>query len=337
MPPDHGYQKAMHLLKDCYGNALKIATALMERVLKWPQVKSEDAQALSDFSLFFVSCRNALKDVDYMDELDNPANMRVIISKLPYKIKEKWRALAFEIQERTQMRVKFTDLVAFMDRQAKIVTDPLFGDLLSPATERKERKTSLMERKSKKEGIKRSSFATKIVKPREEHNKLKTDKALSSVAFTKPCLFCKQNHTLVECNDIAEKPHKVKLEFIRKAGLCFGCLGKGHISKDCKRKMTCQTCSERHPSLLHIPRKEVGSEPAHAECQEEVSAEKMIVSSALVSLDNERSTRDRSGDKCVLAVLPVWVKAKKCSKMVKTYAFVDPGSSATFCTGSLSR
>lgn len=89
MPPDRGYLAAMHLLEDRYGNKLKIATALMEKMFKWPQIKAEDAQALNSFSLFLVSCRNVLEDVDYMDELDNPTNMRVIISKLPYKIRER--------------------------------------------------------------------------------------------------------------------------------------------------------------------------------------------------------------------------------------------------------
>lgn len=320
MPPDHGYQEAIHLLKERYGNALKIATALMERVLKWPQ-KSEDAQAFNKFSLFLVSCRNALGNVDYIYELDNPANMRVVISKLLYKIKERWRALAFEIQERTQMRVKFTDLVTFVDRQARIIADPLFGDLLGPVTKRKEKKTSLMERKGKKEKIKRSSFATNIATPNEEEHKSKTDRASSIVAFIKPCLFCKRDHTLVECHHITEKPHKDKLDFIRKAGLCFGCLGRGHVNKDCKKKMTCHTCSEKHqhPNLLHIMRKEVVCimrkevvcctsmcrKPGEAQYGENV------VLSALVSLNKEKITCDGAGDKCVLAVLSVWVKAKK--------------------------
>lgn len=40
---------------------------------------------------------------------------------------------------------------------------------------------------------------------------------------------------------------------------------------------------------------------------------------------------------CVLPFLPVYIKSKKGSKIVETYAFVDLGSSATFCTGSWAR
>ena len=339
MPPDRGYVTAMHLLEDRYGNKLKIATALMEKMFKWPQIKSEDAQALNSFSLFLVSCRNVLEDVDYMDELDNPTNMRVIISKLPYKIRERWRAFAFEIQDRDRRRVKFTDLVIFVDKQAKITADPLFGDLQGPTPE-KEKRSSLMNKTAKKEKVKGSSFATYVTAQKEKESdkkKPKTDRTPNNVAFTKPCLCCKRNHTFVECNQVTEKAHKDKLDFIRKAGLCFGCLVKGHLSKDCKKKLACQICSEKHPTMLHIPRKEDISEQVSADSQEEASSEQTVVSSALVHIKQEETTCSGAGEKCVLAILPVRVKSTKGSKIVETYAFVDPGSSATFCTDSLAR
>lgn len=40
-------------------------------------------------------------------------------------------------------------------------------------------------------------------------------------------------------------------------------------------------------------------------------------------------------DSCALSILPVCVKSKDGSKIVETYAFLDPGSSASFCTESL--
>ncbi|KAI3356760.1 hypothetical protein L3Q82_003437 [Scortum barcoo] len=40
-------------------------------------------------------------------------------------------------------------------------------------------------------------------------------------------------------------------------------------------------------------------------------------------------------DDCILSIVPVQVKAKKGSVKVQTYAFLDPGSTATFCTEAL--
>ncbi|KAJ8351035.1 hypothetical protein AAFF_G00159560 [Aldrovandia affinis] len=41
------------------------------------------------------------------------------------------------------------------------------------------------------------------------------------------------------------------------------------------------------------------------------------------------------GRNCMLAIVPVRVKVTKRNKSVLTYAFLDPGSSATFCTENL--
>ena len=40
-----------------------------------------------------------------------------MISKLPYKYMEKWKALAFEIQEKRTCRVRFKDLVAIVGEE----------------------------------------------------------------------------------------------------------------------------------------------------------------------------------------------------------------------------
>lgn len=275
-----------------------------------------------------------------MDELDNPTNMRIIVSKLPYKIREKWRMLAFEIQEKKRRRVRFIDLATFVDRQAKIITDPLFGDLQNSVPEKKDKKASLPE-KSRKEKIRGSSFATNVATVDNEDNvksKAKMNMTSINIAFTRPCMFCKNNHSLINCHLITEKSHKEKLDFLRKAGLCFSCLVKGHLSKDCKRKMVCQICSEKHPDMLHFVWKQNVSKEIITDGKGDSHAsEQTVISSALVSLNQEKNVGNGAGDSCVLAILPVCVKAKKGTKVVKTYAFVDPGSSATFCTESLAR
>ena len=53
-----------------------------------------------------------------------------------------------------------------------------------------------------------------------------------------------------------------------------------------------------------------------------------LMSTALVSFETENQT-------CAQSVVPVKVKLDKGTKIVETYAFLDPGSSATFCTEKL--
>lgn len=61
------------------------------------------------------------------------------------------------------------------------------------------------------------------------------------------------------------------------------------------------------------------------------SSAESTVSSALVSFESHQPTGAGSKE-CTLAVVPVQVKLARGSQIVEAYAFLDPGSSATFCT-----
>ncbi|KAJ8378466.1 hypothetical protein AAFF_G00239300 [Aldrovandia affinis] len=159
MQPSRGYKEAKRLLHKHYGDELRIASAYIDKALQWPQIKSEDGKALNAYAMFLVGCRNTMEDIESLEEMDNPTNLRTVVSKLPYKMKERWRAEAYNIKERRDRRAKFTDLVSYIERQAKIATDPLFGDIpdsrpTSAGKNDKERPPAKKE--------KRGSFATNV-------------------------------------------------------------------------------------------------------------------------------------------------------------------------------
>lgn len=110
LAPDRGYAMAKHLLEEHFGNEHKITAAYMEKVLNWPVLKPEDVKSLQAYALFLRECCNAMGDVQYMRELDMPGNMRTVILKLPYKLREKWRVSACEILERFNRRAQFMDI-----------------------------------------------------------------------------------------------------------------------------------------------------------------------------------------------------------------------------------
>lgn len=70
-----------------------------------------------------------------------------------------------------------------------------------------------------------------------------------------PCLICKEElHSIAKCPVFAAKPMADKKTFIHQNQLCFGCLRKGHITKDCRTKHICGVCGRRHPTCLHDER-----------------------------------------------------------------------------------
>ena len=94
----------------------------------------------------------------------------------------------------------------------------------------------------------------------------------------------------------------------------------GHMSKKCRSHLPCDECNLKHPTILNIHNQDKGSKP-----------QETPVSSALVSLQAGGCTGDQDS---TLFIIPVQLKSVKGDKVLQTYAFLDPGSTATFCTSS---
>lgn len=76
----------------------------------------------------------------------------------------------------TGRRARFIQLVGFVDRQAKVISNPLFGDLDVLSGDKKHTNKSSQAIKLKKEGKRGSSFATGIQQFSENHKDLNTAK-----------------------------------------------------------------------------------------------------------------------------------------------------------------
>lgn len=139
---------------------------------------------------------------------------------------------------------------------------------------------------------------------------------------------CNTNHTLECCTAFAKRKHAEKINFLKEKGICFGCLRQGHISKRCKNKLTCTACSKQHPSVLHIEKMEQNT-------KQQVKGDTKAVHGVHAQPKACGHIGAGTGAGNVLSVLPVKVKASKGQKVITVYAFIDPGSSAPFCTERL--
>ncbi len=328
LPPSMGYQRAKSLLVEHFGNEHKIASAYMEKILNWPPIKAEDVQALQSFSLFVRGCSNVTQQIMYMKELDMPSNLKNIVMKPTYKLRQKWRS--FDLQEKTGCRAMFTDLVTFVEKQVKIVSDPLFGNIQDLPPVSRSKTSNASHTKQRRNG---STFATSVTAVKER-DKIYTDsniKSSSAQSDLKCCLFCKQtSHTLDKCSQL--KMHRDKINFIKENGICFGCLKVGHTSKDCRSRLVCIVCNRKHPSVLHIQEKDKGTSLKDAQ---------VSVSPPLSVSPGPSQTCGAKGagdeDDAVFSIVAVQVKCQMSNEVVQTYAFLDPGSSGTFCNVSLAR
>lgn len=155
--PDRGYQKARSLLHEHYGDEFKICSAYLKKALEWPVIKTEDTKALQVFAIFLRSYSNAMEEMKYSHEINLSSNMKILIMKLPYKFRERWRSYVCEFQERERNRPQFQDLVSFLERQVKVVSDPVYGDIQDRPTRPSEKLSN--KPKPKSTGV---SFATSV-------------------------------------------------------------------------------------------------------------------------------------------------------------------------------
>ena len=207
MSASKGYSKAKKLLQEHYGDELQIASAYIDKALKWPQIKSDDGKELNAYAMFLVGCRNTMEDIDYLEEMDNPTNLRTLVSKLPFKMKERWRVEAYNVKERGGRRAKFVDLVKYIDRQAKIMMDPLFGNL-PDSRPTPVGKVEQKERHPFRREVCGSSFATNVStedKRTQGTYVMPANPGKTRIAFEKPCLYCQESHTLKQVLDPASQ------------------------------------------------------------------------------------------------------------------------------------
>lgn len=127
MRPDRGYAMAKELLKNHFDDDHKIFNSYLDKVLSWPVIKTEDAEALHAYSIFLNGCLNAMNSVQYMEELNHPTNMKAILCKLPYKMQEKCRTKAYDIQDGCSTRANLANLVEFVNYKTRILPHPLFS------------------------------------------------------------------------------------------------------------------------------------------------------------------------------------------------------------------
>lgn len=164
MPPERGYTVAKDLLRTHFGYELKITAAYVDKTIGWPSFKAEDVKGLQAYALYLHECCNAMEELQYLDEFNMPANMKLIIQKLPYKLREKWRILACEISEMQDCRAGFKD-VNFIEQQVKIISDPVFGDIQDAQVGvPKVGNRAKLQQKSQFKG---NSFATTVSLPKD--------------------------------------------------------------------------------------------------------------------------------------------------------------------------
>ena len=261
LAPDEGYAEARRLIEKKFGDDFRIASAYESKALNWPPVKSEDGSALSRFSVYLASCKNAMKGSQYSSKFDQPDNIQKLIYKLPYNMRERWRRVVDDIMELQGSPVKFDDLVSFIDREARIATNPVFGQI----TESSKILEARCSRGAVQKLLPKSRELSLAAQVNTDHGldtevnrsiiSIYTSQYAPSIApVSNSCCFCNLNHALEDCRSLRSRPYQERIQFIASKSLCFGCLSDKHIVKDCPQRKSCKftNCPKNIPQCFTL-------------------------------------------------------------------------------------
>ena len=150
----------------------------------------------------------------------------------------------------------------------------------------------------------------------------------------------RSGHALDYCDSLRSRPYPERIQFLMSKNLCLGCLSNNHTARNCPERKTCSfpNCSKKHPTVLHT-NSTVRSRPAADSPTIPTSNEETTrVHNGMASLDEDtRNTGGASFPEIGMAVVPVKVWTKGSETPTITYAFLDSGSSSTFCSETLMR
>ncbi|XP_003724582.2 uncharacterized protein LOC100890015 [Strongylocentrotus purpuratus] len=331
--PEIAYKQAKEVLQKNYGNKYRITNAIIKRMEEWPEIKTDDAEKLNNFSHCLTELLNTAKDLKQCNEIDHSNNVKIAISKLPYRLREKWRHTADYIQEEKGKCIQFEDVVTFVAKAARVISNPVYGDIKGPQRRSDTTHSNVSQPGKRNE---RQGFATSISSQRSSSDKY--------------CLYCRvSTHDLETCRNLGAKPHEERIEFCRSQGLCFSCLKKAsHFAKECKSRLKCTLCQRTHPSVLHRQFQKGTSIPNQdgvPKSQKEVPVHKDTVhedtdatstNSGTPATDKSENGVKRtlssfsSGSGSLPVAIPVVVRSRESGKQIQTYAFLDNGSNAVF-------
>ncbi|XP_064109660.1 uncharacterized protein LOC135217625 [Macrobrachium nipponense] len=225
-----GYRQARKLLEERYGNLEQIATAYVDKVIEWKDMGENNAEDFDEYAVNAKNLQKCISCVPYgVAELQNPKTMRLILSKFPSSVRDRWCRVADKIISEKKQTIQFDDLVSFIEGEARVLKNPLFGRHLFESG-KKGTTPGLGEGSapSKSQGL---TSARKV-----SCNKI-GEAPLS-------CWHCKGPHIIDECDQIAKMGHEDKLNTIKELRLCFSCLRNGHMSQYCRYRKRCNVCNK---------------------------------------------------------------------------------------------
>ena len=96
-------------------------------LINWPQIGEGYSSELQAFSDFLGKCKEAMRCMKFLSDLDSEEVLKEVSSKLPSYSGVQWCRHAFDVKKHHGRVVTFRDLVKFVETEADLATDAVFS------------------------------------------------------------------------------------------------------------------------------------------------------------------------------------------------------------------
>ena len=312
---EDAFNQAKQLLERRYGDPFVIGNAFRDKLDSWPRIPPRDGKALRDLADFMKQCEAAMETVNSLNVLNDEREHRKVLSKLPDWLVSGWARKAADKKEQQGRYPSFSELSKYIDREASIACDPVTSLQGLRGSEKRSESYDNRHKSDRKRPPGASTLFTKT-----------SDNVPSKTQKSAYCFFCTKDHHLDVCKLFISKTLEERKGFAMKKGLCFGCLARGHLSKDCKNRLKCKTCSKPHPTALHGDVRVKPDSSAKDATSSAVQELKSVTSNTRISLFSGSDNGCKSS-----MTVPVWISHKDNPKDERlVYALLDTQSDTTF-------
>lgn len=312
---EEAYTQAWEALNKRYGHSFIIQRAFRGKLSSWPKIGPKESLKLREFSDFLVSCKNVMPHVQGLKVLDDCEENQKLLMKLPDWATTRWNRHVTKELDRGNPYPGFEAFSDFIAEEARIACNPisslhaLKGGDENPGREKRRLKVNTLATSAKV-----SQRANRTDSQDKDSSASDGDKGSKESKRQIECSCCKERHFIYKCDKFTAMSQEEKKRFILDNKMCYGCLRVGHVSKECRKRATCNICKRSHPTPLH-------EERPQKEKQEPPPPEKSV-SNHSVGVDS----RDRTS-----MIVPVWLSCEtKGSPEILVYALLDTQSSNTF-------
>ena len=357
MKAEEGFREVWRWFEEKYGAPEQIGAGYMDKLLMRSPVARDDVEGLRGYAVALRLTMNVMANIPYgKSELEHPKTVRKLVSKLSFGLQDRWRTMSADSKIERGDYLSFEDFVKFVERAVRIDSDPLFGkDALQRISSTNDNRAT----------YKRKPISVNVVSGRKGvRGQVNGDLGVTSSSLeSDECVFCRGGHRVNRCDTFLEQNPKQRFDIIREVGGCFICLKAGHLSRNCPNPVACSLCARYHHDLLHFnsgePRRnftanrskerEFNYKEGQVSSKPSPHAKEFVPIGAGVTGRDGHSNYETIIERNVpvnslasyeaptvgsMAVVPVVLRNSR-GKVVRTSAFLDNGSSISFCTKEL--